>query len=147
MKLLDKNFFHKLGINVVNMYRNHTFKKGLDYKGKKFKKYSTEYTKAKRTGTLFRQDSNYKNKTSPVLTGDLWRDFKFIRETSEDFTFGTVAHGAKVDSLEKLGRIIATSKSIPKHISDFILEEAEEYAMMKMKKDKGFKDRKFDINI
>ena len=143
MRLLDKRFFEELGTNVVNLYREHTFDKGKDYKGKKFKKYSTEYARAKRTGKLKRQDSNFKNTTSPVLTGDLYRDFKVIKTRRDSFAFGTVAHGAKVDNLEKLGRIIATSKRIPKHIEDFILKEAEEYVMNKM--NKNFKNKRFDI--
>ena len=143
--MLDKKFFRELAQNVVNMYRNHIFDKGLDYKGKKFKKYSTEYTKAKRTGTLFRQDSNYKNKTSPVLTGDLLRDFKVIGNPNSDgFSFGTVSHGGKVIGLGKLGRDISTSKTpIPSNIAKFIVEEADDYIMQNMKKD--FKDKKSNV--
>ena len=143
MQLLDKRFFSELGPNVVNLYRKHTFDKGKDYEDKKFDKYSTKYGRAKRTGKLKRQSSRFKNTTSPVLTGDLYRDFKFIKAAKDSFSFGTVAHGAKVDNLEKLGRIIATSKRIPKHIEEFILKEAEEYVMNKM--NKNFKNRSFDI--
>ena len=144
--MLDKKFFFKLAPNVVNMYRNHTFSKGLDVNGKKFKPYSIKYSKAKKSGKLKRQSSKFKNTTSPVLTGDLMRDFKVKKIKSDSFSFGTVTHGGKVEGLSKLGRNISTSSTpIPKKIQKFIIKEADDYFMKGMKK--NFKDKKINLNL
>ena len=142
--MLDKKFFRELASNVVNMYRNHTFDKGLDVKGKKFKSYSKEYGESKRAKKFKRQANEFANKTSPVLTGDLFRDFKLKRIKGDGFSFGTVSHGGKVIGLGKLGRDISTSKTpIPSNIAKFIVKEAEDYIMGEMKKD--FKDKKNNV--
>ena len=40
---LDPKFFFKIGPEVVAKFRNHTFMKALDVKGRKFKNYSAKY--------------------------------------------------------------------------------------------------------
>ena len=144
--MLDKKFFRELAQNVVNMYRNHIFDKGLDVKGKKFKSYSKEYGESKRAKKFKRQANEFANKTSPVLTGDLFRDFKLKRIKGDGFSFGTVSHGGKVIGLGKLGRDISTSKTpIPSNIAKFIVKEAEDYIMGEMKKD--FKDKRRNLRL
>ena len=144
--MLDKKFFRELAPNVVNMYRKHTFEKGLDVEGKKFKPYSIKYGQRKKANKFKRQSSKFKNTTSPVLTGDLFRDFKVKKIKSDSFSFGTVTHGGKVEGLNKLGRNISTSSTpIPKKIQKFIIKEADDYFMKEMKK--NFKDRKIDLNL
>ena len=130
MKVLDKKFFRELAPNVVNLYRKHTFDNAKDIKGKKFKKYSKEYGELKRAGNLPRQEEvQFKNTTAPVSSGDLYRDFKFIKATSSGFSFGTVTEGGKVEALKKMGRVMYTSKDpVPRHIEKFIDTEVEEYA-------------------
>ena len=132
--MLDKKFFFKLAPNVVNMYREHTFEKGLDVNGKKFTPYSIKYSKAKKSGKLKRQSSKFKNTTSPVLTGDLFRDFKLIKTSKGGFRFGTVAHGGKVKALKKLGRnLYRDTKVLHSKTSKYFLKEAKKYTEKKFK--------------
>ena len=144
--MLDKKFFRELAPNVVNMYRKHTFEKGLDVNSKKFKGYTPEYSKAKRAGKFKRQSRQFKNKISPVLTGDLFRDFKVIKVKSDSFSFGTVAHGGKVQALNKMGRKLSTSSTpIPKNIQEFIDVFAVAYTDERFRKE--FKGKKLDLNL
>ena len=71
--MLDKKFFRQLAPNVVNMYRKHTFEKGLDVDGKKFKAYTPKYATRKKSGNIKRQSSQFKDRVTPVLTGDLFK--------------------------------------------------------------------------
>ncbi|QDP59700.1 MAG: hypothetical protein Unbinned2990contig1001_20 [Prokaryotic dsDNA virus sp.] len=142
MKLLDEKFFSDLSPNVVNMYRKHIFEDAKDADGKKFKKYSKKYSKAKKSGKLKRQSTAFKNSTAPVLTGDLFRDFKERRILSNGLDFGTVTEGGKVKGLAKLGRNLSSQKTIiPKKIAEFIVDEADEYIMDKMSD--NFKNKTF----
>ena len=45
---LGKKFFSDIGPDVVNLYRKHTFDKGLDSNGKKFDIYSTRVWRSKK---------------------------------------------------------------------------------------------------
>ena len=130
MKVLDRKFFLELGPNVVNLYREHTFDNAKDINDKTFKKYSKEYGELKRARKLPKQEEvQFSQTTAPVVTGDLYRDFKFIKATSSGFSFGTVTEGGKVEALKKMGRVMYTSKDpVPKHIEEFIDTEVEEYA-------------------
>ena len=144
--MLDKKFFRELSSNVVNMYRKHTFEKGLDVNSKKFKRYTPEYSKAKKSGKLKRQSKKFKNKVTPVLTGDLFRDFKVIRVKSTGFSFGTVTQGGKVVGLNKMGRELSTSSTpIPENIQEFIDVFAVGYTDKRFRKE--FKGGNFDINL
>ena len=144
--MLDKKFFRELAPNVVNLYRNHTFEDGKDVNSKKFKRYTPEYARRKRSGKLKRQSSQFKDRVTPVLTGDLFRDFKVIKVKPDSFSFGTVAHGGKVQGLNKRGRKLSTSSTpIPKNIQEFIDKEASNYGDSRFRKE--FKDRDFDINL
>jgi len=141
--MLDAPFFFKVGPDVVAKFRKHTFMNALDVKGRKFKGYSQGYGIAKRTGKLRRQATEFANSTAPVLTSDLLRDWTMRKTSASGFTFGTLAHGGKVDSLAKLGRIISTeAKPIPDKIEKFIMAEADKYVKRKLGKIKG---RTFNI--
>tara|TARA_Y100000592_G_C5430806_1_gene298277 strand:+ start:646 stop:1089 length:444 start_codon:yes stop_codon:yes gene_type:complete len=134
----DLNFYIKLSKDVVPMFRKHTFMDALDINDKKFKQYSTGYGKAKRTGGLRRQASEFKNTTAPVLTSDLLRDWKLQGTSSTGFFFGTATQGGKIKNLERLGRVISTDKNpVPKKISKFIMKEAERYVQSRLNKIKG----------
>ena len=144
--MLDEKFFRELAPNVVNLYRNHTFEDGKDVNSKKFKRYTPEYSKAKKSGKLKRQSKKFKNKVTPVLTGDLFRDFKVIRVKSTGFSFGTVTQGGKVVALNKMGRKLTTSSTpIPKKIGKFIDKEANSYVKKGLKK--GFKSQKWNLKL
>ena len=141
--MLDAKFFLELSKKVVPMFRKHTFMDALDVKGKKFKNYSTDYGIAKRSGKLFRQATEFKNTTAPVLSSDLLRDYKLQGTSSSGFKFGFATQGGKVDNLAKMGRIISTeAKPIPDKIAKFIMSEADKYVDKKFSKIKG---RTFNI--
>ena len=141
--MLDRKFFLELSKDVVPMFRKHTFINALDVKGKKFKGYSTDYGIAKRTGKMFRQATEFKNSTAPVLSSDLLRDYKLIATSSSGFKFGFTTHGGKVINLAKMGRVISSeSKPIPDKIAKFIIKKADKYVKKELGKIKG---RTFNI--
>lgn len=133
--MLDFKFFSKVGVEVVNRYRKHIFDNGKDIDGKKFKVYtSKEYSQRKRAKKFKRQANAFANTTSPVLTGDLFRDFKLIKTSKGGFRFGTVAHGGKVKALKKLGRnLYRDTKVLPSKTSKYFLKEAKKYTEKKFK--------------
>ena len=142
--MLDINFFKKVGVNVVNMYRVHIFDKGKDIDDKKFDKYSTKYGERKRAKKFKRQANEFANTRSPVLTGDLYRDFKLIRSSikKDGFMFGTVVHGGKVESLKELGRNLYRDKKVlPTHVAEYFEKEVIKYTEKKMKE--NFKGGRF----
>ena len=134
----DLKFFIDLAKDVVPMFRKHTFMDALDVKGKKFKKYSTKYGQAKRTGKLFRQSTEFANTTAPVLTSDLLRDYKLQGTSSVGFRFGFATQGGKVKNLSKLGRVISSDADpVPNKIEKFMLKEADKYVQKRLNKIKG----------
>tara|TARA_R110002020_G_scaffold356874_1_gene569364 strand:+ start:681 stop:1115 length:435 start_codon:yes stop_codon:yes gene_type:complete len=144
--MLDKKFFRQLAPNVVNMYRKHTFEKGLDVDGKKFKAYTPKYATRKKSGNIKRQSSQFKDRVTPVLTGDLFRDFKVRKIGNHGFSFGTVAHGGKVEGLNKMGRKLSTSSTpIPEDVQEFIEVFAVGYTDKRFRKE--FRGGKFDLNL
>ena len=142
--MLDLKFFQKIDANVVAKYRKHIFDpdgKGQDARdvyGKKYKKYSERYSKAKKTGKLTRQRTQFKDSTAPVLSGDLMNDFQ-LRETSgQGFSFGTVSWGSTAKFLADKGRIIANNKKpLPNNVSKYIMKEADNYVTKELRKIKG----------
>ena len=136
--MLDLKFFLELSKDVVPMFRKHTFMDALDVKGKKFKRYSTDYGIAKRSGKMFRQATEFANSTAPVLSSDLLRDYKLQGTSSTGFKFGFATQGGKVDHLAKLGRVISSeAKPIPDKIAKFVMKQADKYVMKKLGKIKG----------
>jgi len=139
--MLDRKFFEKLRKDVLPMYRRHIWINAKDVNNKKFPKYSTAYSIAKKSGKLKRAAKKWKDSTAPALSGDLHNSIDQIETRSDGFKFGTTVYGARVKNLEKMGRFLSTKKTpIPKKMQGFIVEEAENYIMDKMKKD--FKDKK-----
>ena len=136
--MLDGKFFVELSKDVVPMFRKHTFINALDVNGKKFKGYSTDYGISKRSGAMFRQASEFKNSTAPVLTSDLLRDYKLLGTSSTGFKFGFATRGGRVEHLAKMGRVISSeSKPIPDKIGKFVMAEADKYVKNKLGKIKG----------
>ena len=136
--MLDGKFFVELSKDVVPMFRKHTFINALDVNGKKFKGYSTDYGISERSGTMFRQASEFKNSTAPVLTSDLLRDYKLQGTSSSGFKFGFATRGGRVEHLAKMGRVISSeSKPIPDKIGKFVMAEADKYVKNKLGKIKG----------
>ena len=134
--MLDFEFFRTVGVEVVNRYRKHNFDEGKDVDGKKFKSYSKEYGSRKRSKKFKRQANAFSNTTSPVLTGDLFRDFKLIgTANNKGFKFGTVSHGGKVEALKKLGRnLYRGNKVLPTEVSGYFEKQVKKYTDRKLKK-------------
>ena len=136
--MLDRKFFFELSKDVVPMFRKHTFMDALDVKGKKFKGYSEKYKESKRSGRMFRQATEFKDSTAPILTSDLLRDWKLQGTSATGFSFGTATQGGKIANLAKLGRIISTdSNPLPKKIEKFIMNQATKYVKKRLGKIKG----------
>ncbi len=141
--MLDGKFFIGLAKDVVPMFRKHTFMDALDVKGKKFKRYSTKYGEAKRSGILKRQATEFANSTAPVLSSDLLRDYKLVKITSSGFQFGFPTQGGKVINLAKMGRVISSEADpIPKKLDKFVMKQADKYVNKRLGKIKG---RTFNI--
>ena len=136
--MLDRKFFIKLAKSVVPMFREHTFMKALDVYGNKFKGYSEDYGISKRSGQMFRQSSEFKDSTAPVLSSDLLRDYKLLGTSPSGFKFGFATRGGRVEHLAKMGRVISTElKPIPDKISKFVMAEADNYTKKELRKIKG----------
>tara|TARA_Y100001938_G_C7990876_1_gene379433 strand:- start:133 stop:558 length:426 start_codon:yes stop_codon:yes gene_type:complete len=113
--MLSKEFFRKLAFNVVKKYKRHIWKGSKDVYGKNFRQYSTTYGKRKRLGDFKRQSAESRNKTAPILTGDLKNDFKLLKSSMFGFSIGWASQGAKVKWLKKNKRIITEdSQPLPK---------------------------------
>jgi len=143
--MLDFKFFSTVGVEVVNRYRKHIFDEGKDIDGKKFKSYSDEYGSRKRGKKYKRQANAFANTTSPVLTGDLFRDFKLIgMPNDKGFSFGTVSHGGKVEALKKLGRnLYRGNKVLPTPVVKYFEKQMKKYGDKQLKK--KFKGGTFNI--
>ena len=114
--------------------------------GGAYPKYSTN-DKAKGTGK--RQWSKFKDSRAPVFTGDLLRDFRFRSVDDSGFTFGTVAWGGKVKSLNKMGREISTDSQPMPEATIKLFESLVDEAMDKelQKKIGKPKVKKYKINV
>ena len=112
--------------------------------GKKYPIYSTEYGIAKKTGQIKRQAESFAGSRSPVLSGDLLKDFIAAQGLiSNGMGFGNISEMGKVKSLERQGRAIATeAKPLPKPVEKWIMAEADKYVDKKFSKIKG---RTFNI--
>jgi hypothetical protein len=133
--MLDKNFFFKVGPQIVACFRKTIFLEGNDIDGNKFKPYLKEYAEAKAANSFKRQATEFKDKVTPVLTGDLLRDWTMRKTTSKGFTFGTLSHGGKVKSLTKKGRVITKpGKAIPDKCNSLLNMEAKSYIDKKLNK-------------
>ncbi len=144
---LDKRFYIKHGPDLVACFRKHIFMDAKDVYGKKFKSYSKEYGQAKKTGGMKRQASEFKNSNAPVLTSDLLRDWTMRSIGSSGFKFGTLAHGGKVESLAKLGRVISSKdKPIPDGCGRKFMLSADRWVRKSLKNiTKGKKNIKINI--
>ena len=147
--MLDRKFFLEYGPDLVACFRKHIFMDAKDVYGKPFKGYSDEYGQAKRTGTLFRQATEFKDSNAPVLTSDLVRDFKAFKSHSTGFGFGAIAQRGKVKNLARMGRVITTNqKPLPDKCSELLMKELDKDVKGAFKKiRKKIKRKKININI
>ena len=156
--MLDAAFFRIVGPKVRERYRNHIFDDAKDVKGRKFKGYSTHgskwvtmnvkksfkqsapkegysYSKAKKGKMFPRQSDKYANKTSPVLSGDLYRDFTVVRTSPNGFILGWQQHGAKIEWLKSMGRVLTTKQQpLPEGVLKYLNIEAHKEIKKQTKK-------------
>ena len=147
--MLDAKFFQKVGPDITACFRRYIFgsasggRSARDIFGKKYKTYSPEYSKSKKTGAMFRQASEFKDSTAPVLSSDLLRDMRLYGTFSGGFGFGALSARGKINRLAKMGRVIATEqKALPDKCAKKIMAEADKYVKKKLGKIKG---RTFNI--
>ena len=133
--MLDREFFQKEGANTRDRYRDHIFRKAKDIKGSTFKPYkSKEYAQRKQAGK-FKRFTKGDKPTSPVLTGDLLRDYSLVEVSNNGFAIGWIAQGAKVEWLKDNGRVLTTSKQpLPEKILKNLFSKANLYIKKKTKK-------------
>ena len=152
--MLDKKFWQKIAPNVVARYREEIFDnvgKGegaRDVFGNTYDAYSKGYAIKKQSGLIKRQKAKFKNSTAPVLTGDLFNDFTLRKTDGSGFTFGTTAWGGKVKSLANLGRVISSDKkALPDKVTEYIVEQADDYSKKWWKRKGGGKNITIDIKV
>ena len=152
-KILSHIFFREVGILIRDAYRTHIFTKGLDINDKKFDGYSTRgskwvtmnvkksfkqsapkegysYKEAKEGKMFKRQDDQFSNKTSPVLSGDLLRDYGTVNlnSTSKGFRLGWSSQGQKVEWLKGMGRVLSTKEqALPKAVAKLLEKETDKF--------------------
>ena len=156
--MFDAKFWKSVGIDTVACYRRHIFDPdghGEDAKDifiVRYKEYSKKYREAKKTGSLNRQASHFKNSNAPVLTGDLAlsiKGFKKFGSHSKGFGFGSVSQRGKIKQLAKMGRVIYTDqKPLPDKCAEFLMDELTKDVKGAFKKiRKKIKRKKININI
>ena len=153
--MLDKAFLNELGKDVRDMYRKLIFdpagggKGAKDVYGKEYKRYSSGYGAAKKTGTLNEQHEKHKDSRSPVLTGQLMNSFDSVGSDSGGFGFGTTTQKGKVKKLANMGRAVSTNeKPVPDEVAKFIMKEMTKDVKGAFKKiRKAIKRKKININI
>ena len=134
--MLDRKFFEKLRKDVIPMYRRHIWIDEKDVNNKKFPKYSTAYSIAKKSGKLKRAAKKWKDSTAPALSGDLHNSIDQIETRSDGFKFGTTVYGARVKNLAKMGRLLSTDKQpLPEKVEKFIDKEANQYVNKRFEKE------------
>ena len=138
--MLDREFFQKEGANTRDRYRDQIFRKAKDIKGSTFKPYKKNkkgisvYAQRKQAGK-FKRFTKGDKPTSPVLTGDLLRDYSLVEVSNNGFAIGWIAQGAKVEWLKDNGRVLTTSKQpLPEKILKNLFSKANLYIKKKTKK-------------
>jgi hypothetical protein len=132
-KLTSKEFWHKTGLEARDLYRREIFEKGKSVYGDKWwgGKYSTQYTIAKKSGKLKGAATAFANKVTPVLTSQLFKDFKsFIKSRRNGVQLGYPTFGDRVAKLRRKGRVgtlTSTDKPLPDVVMKYIKDEYHKY--------------------
>ena len=127
--MLDRKFWDKEGPNIRDKYRKHIFAKARDVNSRSFKGYTAEYGKRKRANKFKGQRSKFANSKAPILTGQLLNDFgSYFKVGKRSVEFGWSTFGARVDHLEKYGRLLTTKEQpLPKGIMKYLSHKADKY--------------------
>ena len=131
--MLDGTFFRTVGANVRDRYRNHIFRKAKDVYDKDFSSiYKGDY-KARKSAGKFKRFEKAPKINSPVLTGDLLRDYSLIKTSTNGFQIGWIVQGAKVKWLKDMNRVLTTSKQpLPKGEINYLSSESKKYIKKKL---------------
>ena len=133
--MLDKTFFFNISVNVRDRYRDFVFfGKKKDVFGRNYPSYSEGYKKAKRTGKLDKQSTQYKNYNSPVLSGNLANDVTPKNITNNGFQLVFAGHGAKVEWLRKMKkpRIVSDpNQPLPNEVIKYLSNKSQSYMASK----------------
>jgi hypothetical protein len=126
--MLDAQFFIDVGANVRDRYRNHIFRKAKDINDESFKPYTSETYEQRKKAGKFKRFTKGDKLTSPVLSGDLLRDYSLIKTMSNGFQIGWTTFGARVEHLRNYGRVLTTSdKPLPTKVFKYLTTEAHKY--------------------
>ena len=128
--MLNHKFFRKVGTLIRDEYRTHVFTKALDVKDKPFKPYTKAYSERKAGGASKNKRFTKGDKfTSPVLSGDLTRDYGTIYKTSPTgFEMVWSSHGAKIEWLKDVGRVLTTKEqALPKAIAKLLEVKTDKF--------------------
>ena len=132
-KLTDKVFWNKVGKNARDLYRKEIFEKGKNVYGDNWwgGRYSTQYSIAKKSGKLKGAATAFANKVTPVLTSQLFKDFKgFIKPRHNGVQLGYPTFGDRVARLRKAGKkgtLTSTDKPLPDKVVKYITKEYNKY--------------------
>lgn len=134
--MLDKKFFTSLANAIRKDYVKHIFDNGKDVFGKKFKGYTKTYGQRKKNNEFRRQSSAFKNKTSPVLTGDFMNDCK-PSSTKFSASVKWASFGGRVKQLANFNRKVTDDKQpFPKKIINMINSKVDKAIKNKFPKNK-----------
>ena len=132
-KFTDAEFWRKTGDKARDLTRREIFEKGKNVYGEKWwnGRYSAEYTIAKKSGTLPGAASAFANKVTPVLTSQLFIDFKgFLKPRHDGVQLGYPTLGDRVARLRnagKKGTLTSSDQPLPKSVQKFIASEYNKY--------------------
>ena len=133
--MLSHKWFKEVGTQIREAYRTHVFTEGLDVNDKSFKPYTSETYEQRKKAGKFKRFTKGDKLTSPVLTGDLLRDYSLIKTSSTGFQIGWTTFGARVEHLRNYGRVLTTSdKPLPTKVFKYLTTEACKYIKKETKK-------------
>ena len=127
--MLNHKFFKEVGTQIREAYRTHIFTKALDVNDDPFGGYKEPYDSLKRTGKLSRQQRGFGKHTSPIVSTDLLRDYGTVYKTSATgFEMGWSSHGAKIEWLKDVGRVLTTKEqALPKAIAKLLEVKTDKF--------------------
>ena len=124
-KLTSRKFWNDTGLEAKARYRRFIFEQGQNVYGTKWwgGKYSPEYTAIKKA-----YGGSFANRVTPVLTSDLFKDFKkFIKVRNDGVQFGYATRGNIVkgmrDKKGKDGTLTSKDKPLPDSVRKYITDE------------------------
>ena len=133
-KLTSRKFWNDTGKEAKARYRKFIFEQGQSVYGGDWwgGKYSPQYEKAKKSGKILRSAPAFANKVTPVLTSDLFKDFKkFLKVRNDGVQFGYATLGDRVKRMRDMkkedGTLTSKDKPLPDSVRKYITDEYHKY--------------------